>query len=232
MMGSEYDWTRKMTPDEIRAGHSFPDAREVLDEDPVQKLKDAIAESKLSAATKARYDKPQPYRGVIARFPRAILALAEVSAYGTKKHELPLDDKSYLEVPDAEYMFVEAELRHMLKEAINGPYDGDGDQLAHKLEKAWNALADVEVFLRSHPLRESPADWKMVKPAQSLEEVEAGFTDEDQHLADTISSLASSTEPYSAVKKLNEAAHRAQKLAEEQEVKRDASVLRKALSID
>lgn len=107
----------------------------------------------MSAATRARYSKPQPYRGFIARFPQAILAVTAVSQYGTTKHEVPLDDYSYLDVPDAEVNYIEAECRHILKEVLGGPYDEDGDDLLHKAEKAWNAMADLERALRNLPLR-------------------------------------------------------------------------------
>lgn len=106
-----------------------------------------------SAATLARQDKPQPLRGFIRRFPRAILAVTAVSQYGTKKHEVPLQDNSFVDVPEAEWSYGEAEMRHVLKEAIEGPWDADGDDLLHKAEKAWNAMADLEVALQNHALR-------------------------------------------------------------------------------
>ena len=101
----------------------------------------------MSIATKARYEKPQPYRGVLARFPRAILEIAKVSAYGTVKHELPMGDVSYLDIPGAEVNFVEAEVRHLLHEAIHGPVNEEDGDLLHKAQKAWEALADLEVYL-------------------------------------------------------------------------------------
>ncbi len=102
---------------------------------------------RMATATRARYNKPQPYRGVIARFPRAILEIAKVSRYGATKHEKPMGDTSYLDVPDAEVNYVEAEVRHLLHEAIHGPVNDDDDGLLHKAQKAWEALADLEVFL-------------------------------------------------------------------------------------
>ncbi len=101
----------------------------------------------LSPATRARYDKPQPYRGVIARFPRAILDIARVSKYGAIKHQVSMGDMSYLDVPDAHVNFVEAEVRHLLHEAIHGPTNNEDDGLIHKAQKAWEALADLEVYL-------------------------------------------------------------------------------------
>ncbi len=103
--------------------------------------------SEMSKATKARYDKPQPYRGVLARFPRAILEIAKVSVYGDKKHERPFGDVDFLDIPEAEVSFVEAEVRHLLKEAIHGPINREDGDLLHKAQKAWEALADLEVYL-------------------------------------------------------------------------------------
>lgn len=100
-----------------------------------------------------RRSRPQPVRGVLARFPRAILALAEVSSYGTTKYDLDMGDVSYKDLPDADTMFAEAEVRHVLNEAIEGPLSQDGREcepqrtMYHKAQKAWNALADLEVFL-------------------------------------------------------------------------------------
>lgn len=97
--------------------------------------------------TKARYEKPQPYRGVLARFPRAILEIAKVSKYGTEKHELSMGDVSYLTIPEANVNFVEAEVRHLLAEAIHGPINNSDGAMLHKAQKAWEALADLEVYL-------------------------------------------------------------------------------------
>lgn len=112
-----------------------------------------MTEQKVSEATAARDQKPQPYRGFIARFPRAILEVTKISMYGTKKHNVPLNDMSFKTIPGAEYNMVEAECRHLLKEAIEGPVDQDTgfedlrDTILHKAEKAWNAMADLEVAL-------------------------------------------------------------------------------------
>lgn len=118
------------------------------------------SDQKVSEATAARDQKPQPYRGFFARFPRAILAVTEVSQYGTIKHKVPLDDMSFKTIPGAEYNMLEAECRHILKEAIEGPIDRDTgyvDQksdILHKAEKAWNAMADLEVALYQAEMRQ------------------------------------------------------------------------------
>lgn len=100
----------------------------------------------MNKATKEKYSKPNPYRGVLYRFPRAILAVAEISEHGTMKHEVPLDDVSYRDLPDGAMLYREAGCRHMLKEAIEGPIDPDFNKL-HAAHEAWDALARLEIIL-------------------------------------------------------------------------------------
>ncbi len=106
----------------------------------------------MSAATAAKYQKPSVTRGVIRRFPRSLLYLAEVSAFGTRKHKVPLDDKGFLDVPDAEMVYLDALGRHLCQEAIGGPHNSDDDFLLHAGQAAWNALARLEVLLRKQKL--------------------------------------------------------------------------------
>ena len=105
---------------------------------------------KLAAATAAKYTKEPVALGCILCFPRAIQEIAKVSRFGWKKHEikLPEGNWSYLDVPGANNIYREAEGRHMLAEVIEGPVNAQDSDLFHKAQKAWNALADLEVFLR------------------------------------------------------------------------------------
>ena len=97
--------------------------------------------------TKAKYSKTPVFDGTFARFPRALMAIAKVSVYGAKKHDNSPGDLSYLDVPEAETVYLNAEARHLLAGVVEGPINAaDGDML-HKAQKAWNALADLEVFL-------------------------------------------------------------------------------------
>lgn len=102
----------------------------------------------LAGATAAKYSKPNIYRGVLARFPRAIRELARVSEYGTNKHQVPLEDVSFTDIPGAEVMYKEALCRHIIDEAISGPINTDDGGLLHCLQRAWDALADAEVYLK------------------------------------------------------------------------------------
>ena len=108
----------------------------------------------VSPATAAKYSKPAVAQEVLHKFPRAITEIARVSAYGAAKHQVPLSSTSFLDVPGANMVYADAEARHMLAEQIEGPINrADGD-LYHKAQKAWNPLADIEVFLRSREFEE------------------------------------------------------------------------------
>ena len=111
----------------------------------------------MKKATKAKYTKDQPARGCILRFPRALIEVSRVSVPGTEKHGVPLDDLSYLDLPDADTLFVEAELRHMLAPSLTGTEIDPDFGLAHKAHKAWNALADLEVYLRNKEMMDERA---------------------------------------------------------------------------
>lgn len=104
---------------------------------------------KLSAATAAKYEKTPVALGCILRFPRAMLAIARVSVFGCKKHGAPMGSMGYLDVPDAKNVYREAEGRHFIKEVLEGPVNREDGDLLHKAQKAWNALADLEVYLRN-----------------------------------------------------------------------------------
>ena len=104
---------------------------------------------KLSAATVSKYTKTPVALGCILRFPRAMLEIAKASRFGWEKHKvtLPEENWDYLDMPGAKTAYIEAEGRHMLAEAIEGPINKQDDYLLHKAQKAWNALADLEVYL-------------------------------------------------------------------------------------
>jgi hypothetical protein len=106
------------------------------------------ARAALPTATAAKYNKVPIYRGVIWRFPMALREIAEVSVFGAGKHDQPIGSLTYLDVPDAPNVYLEAEQRHVLAEAIEGPVNHEDGGLLHKAQKAWNALADLEVYLR------------------------------------------------------------------------------------
>ncbi len=102
---------------------------------------------KLSEATAAKYDKDPMWLGVIARFPRALRAVSKVSAFGSQKHQVPMSDMSYREVPEADTVYLEAVGRHLTDRAVEGRYNQKDGGLRHLAQLAWNALAALEVEL-------------------------------------------------------------------------------------
>lgn len=104
-------------------------------------------ERALAAATQAKYEKVPVTRGVIARFPRALREIAKVSVVGTKKHQVPLDDMSFVDIPDAYNVYTDAVGRHLTGEYIDGPINDEDGGLLHAAQLAWDALARLEVLL-------------------------------------------------------------------------------------
>jgi hypothetical protein len=86
--------------------------------------------------------KPPLLRGVLQYFPRALQAVAEVSAHGAAKYTW----KGWETVPDGVARYGDALARHLVKEAA-GPLDQDSG-LLHAAHAAWNALARLELILR------------------------------------------------------------------------------------
>jgi hypothetical protein len=87
-------------------------------------------------------------QGCLAYFPKALLAVADVSAYGAKKYNVPYADKNWERVPDATARYSDALARHILAESFDGLVDPES-QLKHAAHAAWNALARLELLLKS-----------------------------------------------------------------------------------
>ena len=86
--------------------------------------------------------------GVIGYFPNALLAVADVSAYGAKKYGLYCADKNWMRVPKGIERYTDALGRHLVKEAID-PIDEESG-LHHDAMAAWNALARLELRIREY----------------------------------------------------------------------------------
>lgn len=82
-------------------------------------------------------------QGVLEYFPRALLAVAQVSAFGAKKYSWG----GWGPVEDGINRYGNAQERHVVKAAIEGPVDDDSG-LLHAAHEAWNALARLELILR------------------------------------------------------------------------------------
>ena len=99
------------------------------------------------AGAKGDAGKPAVWRGLLDYFPRACIAVADVSTRGAQKYSW----KGWEEVKDGEARYADALARHILKESIEGPYDvgfGGLSDVLHRSQIAWNALALLELTLR------------------------------------------------------------------------------------
>lgn len=83
-------------------------------------------------------------------FPRAQMAVAAVSMYGLRKYATSNSTGSGWQfVEDAMRRYGDDALRrHTLLQKIEGHYDEGDSGLAHKAQRAWNALADLELALQ------------------------------------------------------------------------------------
>lgn len=94
------------------------------------------------AGAKLDAGKSPVWRGLLDYFPRACLAVANVSQAGAKKYAW----KGWESVPDGEARYKDALVRHIVNEAIEG--DFDPEDFLHAAQQAWNALAYLELKLR------------------------------------------------------------------------------------
>lgn len=87
--------------------------------------------------------KPNAFRGLLDYFPRALLAVSEVSSYGARKYSWG----GWKHVPDGLLRYSDAQVRHLLIEASGEPVDKETG-LLHAAHTAWNALARLELLLK------------------------------------------------------------------------------------
>ena len=86
------------------------------------------------------------YSGFIAYFPRAIIAVAELSRVGNDQHNpgkpLHWDRAKSTDEKDAL-------MRHLLDQTLEGDAAADTDGVLHATKKAWRAMADLEKILEA-----------------------------------------------------------------------------------
>lgn len=92
--------------------------------------------------------KPPLYQGLLDYFPRASLAVSDVSRIGATKYTW----KGWEKVENGLVRYRNAMVRHIVKESIEGPFDKDpslpSNTVLHAAQVAWNALAALELMLR------------------------------------------------------------------------------------
>jgi hypothetical protein len=91
--------------------------------------------------------KPPVWQGLRQYFPRALLAVSDISAYGANKYDLTYNDINWRRVRDGFSRYSDALDRHLTGEFIDGPVDPESGRL-HAAMAAWNALARLELLLR------------------------------------------------------------------------------------
>ena len=100
-----------------------------------------------------KYDsgKSPVFRGVFKYFPKALKAVADISAMGAKKYSWGgwKDSATFADV----YRFEDALGRHLLNEHVDGWYDPESN-LLHAAHAAWNALAKLELLLGVVPMKD------------------------------------------------------------------------------
>lgn len=100
---------------------------------------------KLTTGVKYDSGKAPVYRGVLAYFPNALKAVAEISAFGARKY----DWKNWQGLDDGYNRYSDGLARHIVAENIEGPLDSESG-LPHAAHAAWNALARLEFYLKEN----------------------------------------------------------------------------------
>ena len=109
-----------------------------------------------SNSSGVKYDagKAPIVQGCIHYFPKALLAVSEVSAYGANKYKVPFNDKNWMRLDGAFNRYTDGLGRHLALEGLeqtdSGEYDPTGQpgsNLLHAAHAAWNALARLELLL-------------------------------------------------------------------------------------
>lgn len=97
-------------------------------------------------------------RGAVQYFPRALAAVAELSAVGAGKYSW----KGWKAVPGGTDRYGDALARHLLAEEIEGPCDDGpgGTGALHATAVAWNALARLELMLHEDLVSADDLDWQ------------------------------------------------------------------------
>lgn len=95
------------------------------------------------AGSKLDAGKSPVRQGLLEYFPRACLAVADISAVGAQKYTW----RGWETVENGVNRYGDAELRHVCKAAIEGELDLDTGKL-HAAHEAWNAMARLELILK------------------------------------------------------------------------------------
>lgn len=99
--------------------------------------RDANAPGAKLDAGKAEYDM------VLFSFPAALAQVDRIGKFGARKYT----KGGFLDVPNGQARYFNAEMRHGVKHLSGELFDPESNEL-HLAHKAWNALAELELYLR------------------------------------------------------------------------------------
>lgn len=141
-------------PQEVKPGavHIYPDLAKIIraSEDAMLGGVGAVRidpSSMLKDGVKGDNGKSPIVAGALHYFPRALLAVAELSAYGAKKYSLTYSDRNFARVANGYQRYSDALARHMLQEQIDANATDPESGFMHDVHVAWNALARLEYRL-------------------------------------------------------------------------------------
>lgn len=82
------------------------------------------------------------YDMVLFSFPNALAAVDRIGKFGARKYV----KGGFLEVPNGQVRYFNGEIRHAIKKLRGEEVDPESNEL-HLAHKAWNALAELQLFL-------------------------------------------------------------------------------------
>lgn len=105
---------------------------------------------KVNAETGKKFDagKAPVAQGFDAYFPKAKAAVANVSKFGKEKYSVEYADKNWMRVEGGAGRYEDALGRHS-DAHVSGELYADDSKLLHAAHRAWNAMATLELLLRS-----------------------------------------------------------------------------------
>jgi hypothetical protein len=106
----------------------------------------------LPTDAKARKDTPV-WSGCIAYFPDALVAVAQLSFAANEQHN-PGEPLHWAKEKSTDEQ--DAGMRHAIEPLLVGGSEYDGDGFAHKVKKAWRALAELQRFLDAGNVARAP----------------------------------------------------------------------------
>lgn len=181
---TEFDWSSNTNPQIIRYNVVMFPIEMIEDFDcPFTRKKGIISTYAKKSKTESDPDGIQPHqhgakldagkspvrRGLLEYFPRACLAVAEISALGASKYSWG----GWKGVKGGVDRYGDAQVRHICNAAIEGQHDPAIGHL-HAAEEAWNALARLELLLIEMSSKNANSNWKdeitMRDVAKGLEE--------------------------------------------------------------